>query len=54
MMKMDILTLPYHKVIKSSGEVDDISQYTSPLKLFDYLALGKIIISSNLKVLRDN
>ena len=53
MMKMDILTLPYHKVIKSSGEVDDISQYTSPLKLFDYLALGKIIIASNLKVLKE-
>ena len=50
---MDILTLPYHKVIRSRGEVDDISQYTSPLKLFDYLALGKIIISSNLKVLRE-
>ena len=53
MMKMDILTLPYSGVIKSAGEVDDISKYTSPLKLFDYLALGKIILSSNLKVLRE-
>ena len=25
----------------------------SPLKLFDYLAVGKIILSSNLKVLRE-
>ena len=50
---MDILTLPYLKFIKSAGEVDDISKYTSPLKLFDYLAVGKIILSSNLQVLRE-
>ena len=53
MMEMDILTLPYTKVIKSAGEVDNISDYTSPLKLFDYLAVGKIILTSNLKVLRE-
>jgi glycosyltransferase involved in cell wall biosynthesis len=53
MMMMDILMIPYAKFVRSSGEVDDISNYTSPLKLFDYLAVGKIIISSNLKVLRE-
>ncbi len=53
MMNMDILALPYREKIHSAGEVDDISKYTSPLKLFDYLAVGKIIISSNLKVLRE-
>ena len=53
MIKMDILTIPYTKIIKSAGEVDDISKYTSPLKLFDYLAVGKMIISSDLKVLRE-
>ena len=53
MLKMDILTLPYTKIIKSAGEVDDISKYTSPLKLFDYLAVGKMIITSDLKVLRE-
>tara|TARA_Y100000591_G_C21766419_1_gene663072 strand:- start:338 stop:1108 length:771 start_codon:yes stop_codon:yes gene_type:complete len=53
MLNMDILTLPYTKVIKSAGEVDDISKYTSPLKLFDYLAVGKMIITSDLKVLRE-
>ena len=53
MLKMNILTLPYTKIINSAGEVDDISLYTSPLKLFDYMATGKIIISSNLKVLRE-
>ena len=53
MMKMDILTLPYSKEVKSAGEVDEISNYTSPLKLFDYLAVGKTILSSNLKVLKE-
>ena len=54
MCKMNILLLPYTKIIKSAGGVDDISKYTSPLKLFDYLAVGKMIISSNLKVLKNN
>ena len=53
MLKMDILTLPYTKIVRSAGEVDDISKYTSPLKLFDYLAVGKMIITSDLKVLRE-
>ena len=53
MMKMDILVIPYTNKIKSAGEVDNISKYTSPLKLFDYLAVGKVIISSDLKVLRE-
>jgi len=53
MMTMDILTIPYSNHIRSAGEVDDISKYTSPLKLFDYLAVGKMIISSDLKVLRE-
>ena len=50
---MDILTMPYTSVVKSAGEVDDITKYTSPLKLFDYLAVGKMIISSDLKVLKE-
>lgn len=53
MMKMNILTIPYTKRVTSAGGVDDISKYTSPLKLFDYLAVGKIIIASDLKVLRE-
>lgn len=53
MLKMDVLVMPYCKTIKSWGEVDDISEYISPLKLFDYLAVGKAIISSDLKVLRE-
>ena len=53
MIEMDILTLPYTKIVKSAGNVDDISKFTSPLKLFDYLAVGKLIISSNLPVFKE-
>lgn len=53
MLTMDILTLPYTRIVKSAGDVDDISKFTSPLKLFDYLAVGKMIITSDLKVLRE-
>ena len=53
MMRMDILTLPYANIIKSAGEVDDISKYTSPLKLFEYMSHRKAIIASNLPVLKE-
>ena len=40
-------------VLTVSGNVGDISKYTSPLKLFDYMKLGKLILCSNLKVLNE-
>ena len=51
--KMDILILPYVSTITVAGDVGDITKYTSPLKLFDYLSSGKIIICSNYKVLKE-
>ena len=39
--------------ITVSGNVGDISKYTSPLKIFDYMKLGKLIICSNLNVLKE-
>ena len=36
-----------------AGDVGNIIDFTSPLKMFDYMACGKIIISSNVKVLRE-
>ena len=50
---IDICILPYTSKITVSGNVGDISKYTSPLKIFDYMKLGKLIISSNLKVLKE-
>jgi len=51
--KMDILILPYVSAITVAGNVGDITKYTSPLKLFDYLSAGKIIICSDYKVLKE-
>ncbi|MBD1139673.1 glycosyltransferase [Pelagibacterales bacterium SAG-MED38] len=51
--KIDICILPYTSKITVSGNVGDISKYTSPLKVFDYMKLGKLIISSNIPVLRE-
>lgn len=51
--KMDLLILPYVSAITVAGDVGDITKYTSPLKLFDYLTAGKVIICSDYKVLKE-
>ncbi len=51
--KMDILLMPYITSITVSGNVGDITNYTSPLKLFDYLCAGKIIICSDFNILKE-
>ena len=50
---MNILLLPYKKKITTAGDVGDISNFTSPIKLFDYLAAGKVILSSKNKILKE-
>ena len=48
----DVLLMPYQdRVAASSG--GDIGRYLSPMKLFEYLACGRPIISSDLKVFRE-
>ncbi len=51
--KMDVLLMPYQEKIAAAGDVGDIINFTSPLKLFDYIACGKIIISSDVSVLKE-
>ena len=51
--KMDILLIPYVSSITVSGNVGDITKYTSPLKLFDYLCAGKMIICSDYDVFKE-
>ena len=51
--KIDVCILPYTSKITVSGNVGDISKFTSPLKVFDFMKMGKLIISSNLSVLRE-
>ena len=51
---MDVLLIPSDKnIVSATGGVGNLSNFTSPLKLFDYLASGKLIISSNLNVLKE-
>ena len=50
---IDICILPYTKKVTVSGDIGDISKYTSPLKVFDYMINGKLIICSDLPVLRE-
>ena len=45
--------MPYTHSITAAGDVGDISKFTSPLKLFDYLSVGKVILCSDFKVLRE-
>ena len=53
LLKMDLLLMPYTSSITVAGDVGDITKYTSPLKLFDYLSVGRPIICSNLEVLKE-
>jgi glycosyltransferase involved in cell wall biosynthesis len=51
---MDICIVPYEKErVVASGGFGNIVNYTSPLKLFDYLAMGKLIMVSDIPVLHE-
>ena len=51
--EMDILLMPYVSPITVAGDVGNITKFTSPLKLFDYLSVGRVIMCSNLDVLKE-
>ena len=53
LLNMDLLLMPYTSSITVAGDVGDITKYTSPLKLFDYLCVGRPIICSNFNVLKE-
>lgn len=48
----DVLLMPYQERVSASSG-GDISQYLSPMKMFEYLACGRVILSSDLPVLRE-
>ena len=50
---MDVLLMPYSNKVTVSGNVSDTTKFMSPLKLFDYMSAGKLIISSDIEVLRE-
>ena len=52
--KADAFVMPYkNKVFYNKSLSDDIGNFHSPLKMFEYLASGKILISSNRRVLKE-
>lgn len=53
LLACDILIMPYQKKVAVSGNGGDTVNFMSPMKLFEYMATGRLIISSNLPVLRE-
>lgn len=52
--EIDIALLPNQKQVFIGKEAStDIGKYTSPMKLFEYMAVGKAIIASNLDVIKE-
>ncbi len=58
MNRYNVLLMPYLKNVSVRSSNLDTAKYMSPLKLFEYLACGKIILASKLSayshILRDN
>ncbi len=50
---MDVLLAPYQRNVYGSSGETDLSQWMSPLKIFEYMAAGKPIVCSNIAVLRE-
>ncbi|HLS28417.1 MAG TPA: glycosyltransferase family 4 protein [Opitutales bacterium] len=48
----DVFLLPNQRSVRISGG-NDIGSFTSPLKLFEYMAVGRPILASNLPVLTE-
>lgn len=48
----DICLLPNQEIVKT-GMKSDIGKYTSPLKMFEYMAHRKAIVASNLPVIKE-
>jgi glycosyltransferase involved in cell wall biosynthesis len=50
---LDVLLMPYQRQVAVAGGRSDTSDWMSPMKLFEYMATGRPIISSDLPVLRE-
>ncbi len=52
-LQCDVLMAPYQPEVAVAGNQGDTAQWMSPLKLFEYMAAGKPILCSDLRVLRE-
>mgnify|MGYP006431415033 CR=1 FL=1 len=51
--RFDIVLAPYQPVTYGYANKQNIAQWTSPMKIFEYMAAGKAIVASDLPVLRE-
>ncbi len=51
--ELDILLMPYQRSVATRTGGSDIAQWMSPMKMFEYLAAGRAIVSSDLPVLTE-
>ncbi len=49
----DALLMPHQRKVACHGGGGDISRWTSPMKMFEYMAAGRLILCSNLPVLHE-
>ena len=49
----DVLLMPYQRRVAVGGGVGDTSRWMSPMKMFEYMACDRLIIASDLPVLRE-
>lgn len=53
LMSFDAVLLPNAPTVKARGGKTDIGQWTSPLKLFEYMAASRAIVCSDVPVLQE-
>lgn len=51
LIQYDVVLMPYSNKVEVYGE--DLTNYMSPLKMFEYMASGRVIVSSDLPVIRE-
>lgn len=53
LLALDVALLPNQPAVRTYGGTRDIGQWTSPLKLFEYMAAGRAIVCSDVPVLQE-
>lgn len=53
LLSFDVLLLPNQREVSQHGANADIGKWTSPLKAFEYMSVGKPILVSNIPVLKE-